>query len=234
MSQSDWTFLNDGLSIASVSRGVTNGIARPNGGGNFVYGFNTKDNSDGAIGLHINQVGFNPMPSGMSLRGAIKRGVSGGPLSFAPMFFVGLQGPSVNDQGYLFGLGDGDPHNIILRKGTIAGGLVNDAPDPPNNGVLLRSTETFEVDTWLHLRVDMIVNGTGDVIFQCFENDLDTNPVTAPVWTAITGMENFVDDALGVNSGSVPFTSGRGGKAMRSQASTRRGFFDHIEIFAQQ
>ena len=33
MASTDWTFLNDGLDIATVDRGVTAGVARPPGGG---------------------------------------------------------------------------------------------------------------------------------------------------------------------------------------------------------
>jgi len=41
MAQADWTFLNDGLDIATLDRGVTAGIARPPGGGSFLYAFNS-------------------------------------------------------------------------------------------------------------------------------------------------------------------------------------------------
>jgi hypothetical protein len=41
MAQADWTFLNDGLDIATVDRGVTAGIARPPGGDSFLYAFNS-------------------------------------------------------------------------------------------------------------------------------------------------------------------------------------------------
>ena len=40
MAETDWTLLNDGLDAAAVDRGVTTGIARPSGGGSFVFGFN--------------------------------------------------------------------------------------------------------------------------------------------------------------------------------------------------
>lgn len=210
------------------------GIDRPNGGGNFVFGFNSLDNAEGAVGLHCAQVNFNPIASGVSVRAAIKRGASGGPTSFAPFLFVGLQGTAIGSNGYLFGLSDDDPTNLLLRKGSPLDGLPPNAPgDPATLGTLLRSTEQFAQDTWQHVRLDMIVNGTGDVVLQCFESDLEDNPVTAPIWTAIPGMEEFIDDALGVNSGSLPFTSGRAGMAFWSAGSTRRGFFDQVEVLRQ-
>jgi hypothetical protein len=232
VAETDWTFLNDGLDAATVDRGVTTGIARPPGGGSFLFGMNSLSTAQGVVGLFTNQVNFAPMAKGGSVRGAVQRGVSGGPLNFAPFFFVGLQGPSVNDLGYLLGLGDGDPHHIVLRKGNLSGGLP-DIP-PGTQGVLRRSTATFLPGTWVHLRLDMVVNLNGDVLLQVFQNDLVANPLSgAPSWQPIPGMAEFIDDALGINSGSQPFTSGRAGFGFFTKDVTRRGFFDHVETYRQ-
>jgi hypothetical protein len=232
MAETDWTFLNDGLDAATVDRGVTTGIARPPGGGSFVFGFNSLSTAQGAVALFTNQLNFAPMAKGGSVRGAIQRGVSGGPLGFAPFLFVGLQGPSVNDLGYLLGLGDGDPHHVVLRKGALSGGLP-DIP-PGTQGVLRRSTGTFMPGTWVHLRLDMIVNLNGDVLLQVFQNDLVANPLGgAPSWQPVPGMSEFIDDALGINSGSQPFTSGRAGFGFFTKDVTRRGFLDHVEVYRQ-
>jgi hypothetical protein len=233
MASTDWTVMTDSLLVSVVDRGVTTGITPPNGGGNFIYGFNSLTVAVGAVGLFTNQVNFAPMASGMSIRGAIQRGVSGGVSNFAPFILAAIQGTSVNDNAYIFGLGDDDPHHIVLKKGTISTGLPDLAPDAPNNGIMLRSTASYSPGTWLHLRLDMIVNLNGDVLLQCFENDLTSNAVTAPVWTAIGGMESFTDDALQVATGSAPYTSGRGGFGIYVADVTRRGYFDHIEVARQ-
>jgi hypothetical protein len=232
VAETDWTFLNDGLDAATVDRGVTTGIARAPGGGSFVFGVNSLSTAQGVVGLFTNQVNFAPMAKGGSIRGAIQRGLSGGPLNFAPYLFIGLQGPSVNDNGYLLGLGDGDPHHLVLRKGTLSGGL----PDivPGTLGVLRRSTATFLPGTWLHLRLDMVVNQNGDVLLQVFQNDLVAHPLgAAPTWAAVPGMAEFIDDALGINSGSQPYTSGRAGFGFFTKDVTRRGFLDHVEAYRQ-
>jgi len=232
MAETDWTFLNDGLDAATVDRGVTTGIARPPGGGSFVFGFNSLSTAQGAVALFTNQLNFAPMAKGASARAAIQRGVSGGPLGFAPFLFVGLQGPSVNDLGYLLGLGDGDPHHVVLRKGVLSGGLP-DIP-PGTQGVLRRSTGTFMPGAWVHLRLDMVVNLNGDVLLQVFQNDLVANPLGgAPSWQPVPGMSEFIDDALGINSGSQPFTSGRAGFGFFTKDVTRRGFLDHVEVYRQ-
>ena len=232
MAENNWSFLNDGLDIATVDRGVTTGIARPPGGGSFAYGFNSLSTAQGVVALVTNQLHFAPMAKGGSIRGAIQRGISGGPLGFAPFLFVGLQGPSVNDLGYLLGLGDGDPHHVVLRKGALSGGL----PDVPagTQGVLRRSTQTSSPATWLHLRLDMVVNENGDVLLQTFQNDLVAHPLgSAPAWQPVLGMEEFIDDALAINSGSPAFTSGRAGFGFFTKDVTRRGFFDDVAVLRQ-
>ena len=238
MSEADWTELTNSLAPAQVDKGATTGIDRPNGGGLFVYGFNSLAVVDGAAGLFTNQTNFAPMTKGGRIQGAIKRHPSGGPTGFAPFLFIGLQGPDVSDLGYLLGLGDADPHHIVLRKGAIDEGL----PEAVGvNGVLAIGTEPFSNDTWLHLRLDMIVNTNGDVVFNVFRSDLDSNPVTAPVWESVPGMDDldsgsgraFLDDALGIASGSQPFEDGRVGFAFRVEDTARRGVFDHVEIARQ-
>jgi len=242
MAEADFQVLLGSLSTSSVARGVTAGVSKPNGGGSFVYGFNSLAIVDGAAALACGLTNFYPTLSGGSIRGALMRGAGGGNTDFAPFLFIGLNGNNVSNSGYLLGLGDADPYHIILRKGSIVTGLPDLVPDPDGaEHVLMRSTETYEIDKWLQLRLDMIVQGSGDVILQCYQNDLDTNPVTAPVWELIPGMlgplypgiTGFVDDALGVNTGSVPYTAGRMGFAFRVEDAVRRVYVDAIECSRQ-
>jgi hypothetical protein len=227
----DWTVAAGSLGIGSVDRGVTAGIARPGGGGSFVYGFNSLAVVNGAVALFANQVNYAPMAEGGSIRAAIQRGVSGGDTGWSPLVFLGLQGTSVNDYGYLLGLSDGDPPHLVLKKGRIVDGVPDLVPDAPTNKVLLRSTAEFAVGDWVHARLDSIVNGTGDVVLRVYRSA--SGDVTAPSWVLEPGMEMFIDDALGVNSGSAPYTSGRAGFGMQVIDVTRRAYFDHIEVLRQ-
>lgn len=242
MAEADWSFLSGGLSNDDVDHGVTAGIDKPNGGGLNAYGFNSLSIVSGVIALTNNQVNFAPMAKGGRITAAIKRGVSGGPTGFAPFLFFSLQTSAVSGEGYLLGLSDGDPHHIELRKGALSGGLPDAGVSPAGaNGILLRSTQGFANDTWHHLRLDVIRQGTDDVLLQCYSNDLGAHAVTSPVWAVIPGMEGpqnptivgFVDDALGVNTGSPPFTSGRAGIGFQVSQNTRRAFFDHVVIARQ-
>jgi hypothetical protein len=242
MAQADWTFLSGGLSTPQVDNGVTAGVVKPNGGGDFVYGFNSLEIISGVVALTNTQASFVPMAKGGSIRGAIKRGVSGGPTGFSPFLFIGLQGGAVSNNGYLLGLSDGDPYHVELRKGALAVGLPDEGAVPDGgNHILMRSIAAFDPDTWHHLRLDMIVQGTGDVVLQCFQNDLEVNEVSSPDWTVVPGMEGpqspsiegFIDDALGVNTGSAPYTSGRAGFGIHVIDVSRRAYFDHLEVVRQ-
>ncbi len=238
MAETDWTELTNSKSTSEVDRGVTAGLTPPNGGGTFIYGFNSLVATPGAAGLFTNQVNFVPMAKGGRISGAIKRAPSGAPISFSPMLFIGLQGPAVEDSGYLLGLSDADPSHIVLVKGAIEDGAGDDLGI---GGVLAKGTAIVPNDAWRHLRLDMIVNLTGDVVLVVMENDLTVNPVTAPIWAPVPGMDSispgsgqaFIDDSLGINSGSAPFLDGRAGFAFEYADAARRGFFDHIQIARQ-
>jgi hypothetical protein len=232
MAQADWTELDLGLDTNSLKQGVTNGaVARPNGGGNFVFGFNSRVTTPGAAGLFVNLSNFAPMAKGCSIRGCIQRGLSGSPVNFAPFFFVSLGGTSVSDVGYLFGLEDADPHHIVFRKGDVATGLPSASIG--SQGIYAKSLATYANATWLQIRMDVIAEPNGDVLIQFFQSDLTANACTAPSWAPIPGMTSFLDDHLDVATGTDPLTSGYGGFAFATKDVTRRGYFDQLEVWRQ-
>lgn len=231
MAETNWIALTGSLAIGSVDRGVVRAgqaASPPPGGGSFCYGFNSLGNSEGVVAFHNTQLNFAPMVKGGSIRGAIKRGTSGGNTDFAPFFFLGAQGNSVNDKAYMLGLSDADPHKIILKKGVMSTGL-----NPAGTGILRESTEEFNIGWQHHLRLDAIVNDNGDVVLWCFYNDVTINDVTSPDWQAIPGMGVYIDDALQINTGENPYVGGYAGYGMYTKNVTRRSFVDHIEIWRQ-
>lgn len=234
MSSADWTALTGILDAPDCARGVTSGPAKPNGGGTFVYGVNSLTNTVGVVALHCNQTNFSPTAAlkGGDIRGALVRALSGGPAGWSAWMMAGLQNTGVGDTAYLLGLSDGNPSHIELRKGAVSGGLPDEAPGGVNK-ILRRSTAVIPVDTWVHLRLEWVVNTNGDVILNCFQNDLTAHAVGSPVWTAIPGMDPFTDDALQVATGSAPLTAGRFGFGARVAEVTRRAYFDHIEVARQ-
>lgn len=235
MAESDFTVLTNSLSISSIDRAVTAGISKPNGGGSFVYGFNSVDVTEGAAGLFYNPVNFAPLAKGGSIRVAMKRGVGSGPTDFAPLIFIGATSALISANAYMLGLSDAEASRIQLRKGPINSGLpaAGTVTSPPTNGVLAQSDDAYAPNTYLHLRLDMIVNTNGDTVVRAYKSDLVANVVSAPVWVPIPGIDPFVDDALGVNSGSDPLTGGRVGFAFYKKNTGRQGFFDYIEVYRQ-
>jgi hypothetical protein len=235
MASTDWTELTGSISAAALARGVTSGITVPNGGGSFTYGFNSI--ASGVTGMagsfYSFDATFNPTAAnkGGRITGAMKRMPSASNTDYAPFLFILAQGPNATDNSYMLGLQDDDPSHIVLVKGQMSAGLP--AGDVGTSGILRKSAAAISVDTWIHLRIDAVVQGTGDVIITMKQNDLTTNTVTAPVWTDIDGMAPFTDDALGINSGSVPYTSGRFGFGMYSANVSRRAAFDQITIARQ-
>lgn len=241
MGTSDWGVLSGGLT-SDVKRGPTAGTTPPNGGGSYVYGMHITENVQGAVGLYALQTNFSPMTKGGRISGALRRALVGSPSGFAPLLFFSAQGSAVSDNAYILGLSDEEACHIELRKGAISDGLPDGVVDPdasPN--ILMRSTDTFAPDVWQHLKLDVIKQGTGDVILQVYRNDLNAHAVTSPVWSLVPGMEGpnyptfagFVDDALGVNTGSVPLVGGRAGFAGRFETANRVVWFDHVAIERQ-
>lgn len=236
MASSDFAVLPNSIGNASLRSGVTSGLTPPNGGGSFVYGFNSRATGfAGARALkYTGDVNFDPFPgnTGGRITGAIKRLPSGGQTGFAPFLYLLEQSNDAGGAAYMIGLMDDDPSFIAVRKGVLAEGIP--AGLVGENGVLMKSAASIAADTWVHLRMDVIVQGTGDILISAYQNDLDSNPVTAPVWEAIAGMDGFTDDTLGVNSGSIPFVGGgRAGFGMFANDTSRRAAFDHLTIERQ-
>lgn len=263
MAETDFTLVAGTQSATDVARGVTAGFPRPNGGGSFLFGFDAKVATQGAVVYYLNDSGgrtkFGPLKNdasgatGGSIRVALKRPLGAGPTDFAPFLFLGAGlsvpgAPDVVDAAYLLGLSDEDPHRIVLRKGAPKNGL--GASGAAATGRLGIGSATFLRDGdvapqkggWLHLRLDCVVNPNGDVVLQAFQSDLAVNAVTAPIWVAVPGLVDFIDDALGIQTGSFPLigpasTGGKFGYAgfgFYSKASGRQGFFDHFSCFRQK
>jgi len=228
MAEANWTELSGSLAASVVSRGVSHGFTPPSGGGSYVFGFHALQATAGAVGLYPNQTNFAPAAKGGSIRGALQR--AGGDALCTAMLAAALESSGVTANAYLLGFADDEePGHLILRKGTIAGGLPEAGAD-----VLRKSTATHTKGSWVHVRLDVIVQPHGDVLLQVFQNDLTVHPVTSPVWTAIDGMAEYVDDVLGINTGSIPLNGGGYfAFAWKSSQVGRRGFVDQVEVARQ-
>lgn len=243
MGKADWSTLSNGLTEGQVRRGATAGVTPASGGGNYAYGMRSVENDAGAVGLFCLQTNFSPMSKGGRISGALRRSTLGSPVGASPFLFFGANGSEIASHAYLLGLSNEAASHIELRKGTIADGVPAVSSVVPNTSpnVLMRSADTFAPDTWQHLRLDVIVQGTGDVILQVFRSDLNAHSLDSPVWTLVPGMEGFaypsfvgfVDDALGVNTGTPPLAGGRAGYGARFETANRAVYFDAIAVDRQ-
>jgi hypothetical protein len=237
MSSADWVALTGSLGGSDLAKGVTHGLTPPSGGGSFVYAMNALTATPGMAGLYASpqapNTNFNPLLKGGDIRGAVQKGVANGNTGYSAFLFMLAQGTTTADNAYMLGLSDGGASSHIeLRKGSMLVGLPDEAPGGSNK-ILQQSTASFAPGTWVHLRLEVVVNISGDVVINCYENDLNANPVTAPVWTAIPGISQFIDDAVGINTGTLPYVAGRAGFGGQFNGATRRAYFDQIEFIKQ-
>lgn len=228
MAESDHTGLTGNLGGGDCATGVSEGFTPPSGGGTFVHVMRAKTATEGVFGLYYSaDVNFTPQASGGHVYGAMTRYQGAGGCS--PFLFQQLQSTLTTNNGYLLGLThDEDPAHLILKKGNPDDGFASN-----DSGILRMSSATFANATWLHLRLDVIEQPSGDVRLKVFQNDLTAHAVTAPSWASIDGMSDFVDDVAGVATGSVPYTGGYAGWGAYMNGINRVALFDHVEIARQ-
>lgn len=242
MAEADHTAATNSLNSSNVVRGVSAGFTVPNGGGSFVYAMRSLTNTAGAVALYTNLANFSPMANGGDVSIAMQKAGGAGNNDHSPFIFLCGQGVDIFDQAYMLGISETDPGFIELRKGSLEAGLTGD--NVGTNGVLARSTNSVAVGSWVHLRLEAVVNTSGDTVLNVYENDLASNAVGSPVWAKVAGMSDvvggdpsgataFIDDAVGANSGSLPFSAGRGGFGARFADISRLCLFDHFTLARQ-
>jgi len=234
--ETDWTFF--GASAASIKRGATAGITPPRSQGTnlFTLGFHSQVTSVDAVGLYKNGANFAPLKddlgaaTGCVVEGVLYRG--GTTLTgYSVGLFGCLQAATKTDVGYLLGLSDNSPHEIVLAKTTIGAGL-----DPTAVTVLRKSAATYQAGTWIHARLEVIVNPNGDVVLKVKQHDIETGYAddTSPTWASITGMADFIDDALGINAQATGYTTplagGYGGAFFQAEGNGRIGAMDRLRV----
>jgi hypothetical protein len=242
MALGDWSEAVNSLSTSSVLRSESGGFPVPPGGGQFTYGFRAVDATPGVVARYTNLGNFDPTAYGGDISAAMRRTapslVTSTPIAvgFAPFVFFCMQGTDVNNPlttAYMLGLSDANPSHIQLMKCLVSGGIPDGPPNPTVTGVLAQSTDSFPPGTWLHLRLEVVVNLDNEAVINCYASDLTANPVTLPMWVPIAGMPSIVDDNLGVTTGSLPLLAGRCGHGFQTSAIGGVALFDQIVPTAQ-
>lgn len=234
MAASDFTMLAGSIdhTLPTFRRLVTGAFDRPPGGGSFVLGMRTLSVLTGAHALATNQAGFTPTAAGkdQGVRCALQK--KSGESCSAFVFACLQTSADVSNFAYLLGLSEGAEPYVTLAKRRIVDGIASSAPGAL--GVLRRSTEPVPLGAWQHLRLDVVLNlnddaSPSDVVLNVFRNDLTKNPVTAPVWAPVPGIDRFVDDIIGGNTGSPPLGPGRIGLGGRFANVGEAVLFDDFE-----
>jgi hypothetical protein len=234
MAETDWAALDNELLSPDVAQTDTTGITPPNGGGASTFVFNSfTGTATGAAGRYTLIGNFSPMASGGASIGAVKRLPSAQATGFSPFLYLLARGHDVNDEAYLLGLEDADPYRIVLRKGQIISGV----PAAVDGEYLRRSSQQYQLadGLWHHLAIEATEQANGEIYLNCWESDLLVHPVTAPSWQPIAGMSQYIDDAGGINSGSLPYSGGgyAGFGFAIQEAIGVRAAFDHLQFRRQ-
>lgn len=237
MSAADWSELTNSLNTAIVTRGPSGGYTPPNGGNAFVYAFHSFATADGAVCRYVDLANFSPIAAtkGGQVTGAILKG-PGGITQCSAFLFICAQGATVEDSAYMIGLESNDPSSIKVFKGPMVNGIPATDPAAAADGkTLLTSDSAYTADEWVHVRMDVIRQGSGDVLIKCYENDLSNplTPVNTPAWTALPGCETFTDDVAGVHSGTLPFDGGYLGHGFEVGIISRVAQFDYLTMVRQ-
>jgi hypothetical protein len=183
-----------------VNAGATRGLGDvPGGLPSFVI--RAAGTAPATRAMRLDQVDFSPTDRGGAVSVAACRLTDNADV-FA---FVGLAADDVEAPGYALGLSRGG--HVVLRKGPLVLGVPDEEPGGAA-GVLRRSVATVVTGAWAHLRLVAIVQLNGDVLLRVQRSDLAQHPVDAPAWEPVPGMDVFIDDLAGVNSGSLPLGGG--------------------------
>jgi hypothetical protein len=237
MAEADWTVMvGSALDTNDVPRGVTTAFTPPSGGGSFMYGFRSIVSTTGFAGLYCNLTNFAPFSGtlkGGSVRGVMKRYSSGA--NYAPMMGLLVGTDPTTAEGYMIGLSEATAYQIVVKKGSPAAGL-----DASSSSILRESTSSFTdvgdaAAAWFHLRMDVLVNPHGETVINVYRNDLSSYPIGGSfTWAAITGMDQYIDDSIGVLSGTLPHTTGfYAFFGHYTEGSGTTSLFDHISVYRQ-
>lgn len=238
MAEADFAPQTDSANESSVPWTAGRLITPPNGGGLNTLAFNAIVANPGAVVWRINLSDFIPTEAGGVIQAAMRRftGGSGGN-GWSCFIWICGQGDAIGDEAYMLGLTEGTAGKIVLRKGTLSDG-VPDAPPPVTEGVLTqgvlrRSTDTITLGDWVHLKLSAKRNANGEVVLRVRRNNLNANSVAAPVWAAIPGMSDFIDDQASIATGSPSFLNGYTGIGLRMSAAHQRVAFDAVKGIAE-
>jgi hypothetical protein len=227
MGESDFTQVSGSLGPSLVDHQVSSGFTPPNGGGIHIYGWHSLQPDTGAVALYKSSeaADFAPMAAGGRISLAMQRNNIVG---CTPFMFISAAGTTVGSTAYLIGLAhDEATAHLVVVKGRFDEGL-------PIASAIVQSTGVYDVTEWIHIEVDIIAQPTDDVKIVVRESDLGSYSVGSPNFVEVPGMEEFVDDALRVATGTDPLVGGYAGFGYYTQIVGGEGRVDYFALDRQQ
>jgi len=224
MAETDWTPLANSLEPEQISRGRTTASEFGIVDGSAAVGFHSLDAAAGLSGFVSALVGFAPIANrkGGIITALVKKHapMAGG----APLLFFVNSPDALAAEGYILGLTEEWPYSIALKRGMLSAGLKGD-------NALAKSSAVFSAAAWLELALYVTVNTQNDIVLRVLRRD----PVLTGAWAAVPGIDDVIDDAVGLLTGTPPvygdFYPGFG--HYNSGQSGRVSLFDHITIARQ-
>ncbi len=230
MASTDWTPFVNQASSAELVVGATMAPSLSPPDGSFSFGGRALVSGEKFSGMLYN--GFYPLASGKggSIRAYLRKHTPiTGTAAYAPMIFFADDYDMVQDpSGYILGLSEGAPYYIMLAKGKLSNGLKTTAA-----GKLQLGTTPYDSAQWIGLRLDLIHNPQGDLVLDVYYDS--AGAPAAPVWARPAGISAaFVDDRLGVLSGSLPNVSQKYmGFGVYTNALGAVAAIDYVRAFQQ-
>lgn len=220
---------NGALESALVSQGRQNAAAFSPPSNSYVYGFRSLELATGVAARYCAIANFAPVGNqkGVKVSACIRKFTQN--TDYSPCIFV-CATPSGSAEGYILGLSKDHPYRIILARTLLQNGLVEDA-----GSNLGESEAAYYGNVWHHLRMMVGINTQGDVDVIADLDDNDPIVPAAPNWVAIPGIDDYVDDQLGILQGTPGLTGDFyvGIGHYNGGGTGRVSLFDYVKIARQ-
>lgn len=227
MGEAHWTHMTGSAPAEDISWGYTDNGSFGAPSGNRVFGFHSLNPVEAVAAMNAEGMSYSPISGQMGgvITAHLRRFTTGAGYGTA-IFFIDSTN-AASGRAYVLGLSQEYPYRIVLKKGLFSSGLSITGLD-----TLAYSDQLYDGNDWHCLKLAVTTRPQGDVVLVAKHKDpRRLYPVT---WDAIPGIDPFIDDVLGANSGSVPYMGYRVGIAQINRGATGCvSVFDWISVGRQ-
>jgi len=205
MASADWAAISGGGSGAEVAQNVTMAFwadATSKIDAPFTYGFRSLTAHTKTTGLRCAVATHSPFVTGKLgwIRAVIRKNYTVDP-AYSPFIGFAVYAAGVVAQasnGYFLGLSEDAAPYLVMRRGLVSDGIIL------TNDYFRKSTSALANQTWYDIKLECVFNPQGDVVCTPY---LNTSVLATPSWDPILGMDEYIDDSLGIWSGDLPVST---------------------------